>query len=343
VASRGIAHGMHTEVFWRDACGDVLLGLHSSWRSCFSSFHGPCLAKEARREKLAKLLGSRGLELRYDSILCSKYIDSGEIGVPGGLSCLADTMAEMDFYHRETCYASVRNELRGEICLRAEEDAVDAFRAGEVQAICATDYVEAFRPDKLSQLAKDIALREFVCMEFRTSGFDPNDETGLGVVRSNMLAVAPTSLHSKLKALFEDARNEGWFTLARCSSLDLRKKLSKAADEPPPGDETAGARRARLRARANRVRSRLEEALAPHIDAIRLLVNEEQEQEEVEEEVNEEQDIVQLPSTLSRDERAFLHRLAETLGLRHESTTRGEERILEVSRRRALRGIFTPD
>lgn len=338
VTAPSIAHGMHTEVFWRDASGDVTPGLYASWRACFAKLHGPNLAKDARRDKLSSELASRGLEIRSDSVLCSKYIESGDLGVLGCLARLADTMAEMDFYYRETCYSSVRNELRVQISCRADEDAIDAFKAGEVQAICPSDYVEAFRPEKLSTLAKDIALREFVCMEFRTSGFDANDETGLGVVRSNMLAVAPTSLHRKLEALFDTARSEGWFTLARCSSLDLRKRLETAADEPPPGHETAAARRARLRSRANRERSRIEEALAPHINAIRLLA------EDTAADAHERHDVLQFPASLSREERAFLHSLAEKLGLRHESTPRGDLRVLEVSRHGLVRETFVvPD
>lgn len=59
--------------------------------------------RQQRREQLQIAFQPRGLEIRDDSRLCRKYIDSGE----GSVDHIAKIMDEMRFYHSETEYATI--------------------------------------------------------------------------------------------------------------------------------------------------------------------------------------------------------------------------------------------
>jgi len=390
-----LAASPHVEAYWRIACLNASLdddqytsrsvpsappgGDSASWRSLFVARHGVAWARGARKRKLQAALGEQGLQLRSDSALCARFIELGASSVPGGLLGVVNTMAEMNFFFRETCYAAARIDLVDEVHERAHEDAAEAFRAGEDEVVDPEVYVEQPSQVVLSELAKDIALREYTLRAFRAVGplgasrarsSVREAAENFDIVLERLQRAAPESLHVRLQALCEEVVRGDWRSLERPFGQSLRSRLYPPECDPEdadPEDATpsvpartsfevsttaarcAGAiaaslpssavaaaaavastavsaarrRRARLRERSSRVRSELELRLAPHVRAIREL--------DALRDATRTTAVVRFPPTLTREERAFLHRLAGQLDLQHGSVGEGSQRRLVVS------------
>jgi len=320
-ACRATSVSPHAEVFWRMACEEpfevslsagvldevpsLSLGSFSTWRAKFGAMHGPELARRGRRERLANALAARGLELRSDSIMCGRYVETGEVPGQGNMATIVDIMVEMSFFFQHTSYVSERNHLMEEVMSRAFADATDAFRAGEAASVNTQDYIEQPSNADMSELAKTRALWRYA-QEFVVNCTEVYDSL------PRLLASAPPTLHERLRDFHHQAMQ------AAAGQDVLPTVCPGALYDTDCNQEDATTRRSRLRAQAGRKQTHLEVELASSIDAIRQLAQEGGD------------GAIQFPPSLSVAERAFLHQLAEHLDLQHLSVGNGTSRALIV-------------
>ena len=308
---RALSASVSAEDFWRQACDNYRFedtdceGLESgSWRVNFSNY-GSTWARCERRQRLQAALEARGMILRSDSELCCRYIESGETPVDG-VDGIVDTMCEMSFYFKDTSYAFERNRLLEEILERAHTDAVDAFMACEDSSVCVHAYLEQPERPVISEVAKLRALWRYA------QEIVLHDRPRI----TNRIADAPHTLRVRLKDLCDQA-------LRGANGNDVLERLQQTFHtslDVTVRAEDPVTRRSRLRARYCGERQRIEASLASHIDALRRVAT------------DESHTVHEFPPSLSRDERVFLHELAEQLDLQHESTGQGSERCLVVRR-----------
>lgn len=294
----------------------IVSGLEPSalgpWRSRFARVHGRECARSLRRQLLREALECRGLTLRNDSVMCSRYIRDGPTAVQGGLAQVVSIMAEMDFFFSETAYGWKRRDVAEELEERAEGDARDAFVTGEDEAINPEKYFEDLTVTEISDIAKRRALHSFV----RDMHAKHSDKLGPRELLQVTLATAPSTLHAQLERLHSLLIQEGSGIDNGASHTSLLQFGALPGEEEEPV-----ARRARLRAAAPR-ESPLELRMAEHVEALRAFFRRESGAEN--------DNVLAFPPSLLSEERALLHEHAEALGLWHGSEGFGTERMLVV-------------
>ncbi|CAE7214877.1 unnamed protein product [Symbiodinium pilosum] len=219
------------------------------------------------------------------------------------------TKVEMDFYFCQTSYPQERERFLEEVFERATVDVLDAFRAGESTSLNHLDYVEKLSSEEISKICKVRALWRLtkVFSEFWRGA---SMEEGL----QTLLAGAPSSLHQRIHWFWSFCQDG---TAGDTPPTEVYDQLGV----PALSGEPSASRRARLRAQSAKERMNMQESLRAHLDAIRRLTQDEAFH-----------GYITLPSNLSRNERAFLHRIADELGLNHESVGEGPQRALRIWR-----------
>lgn len=281
------------------------------WHRTFANEHGQECSRKSRRERLTLALGARGLELRSDSALCAQFIEGGTSAIPAGLAYVVNTMAEMNFYFGETLYASERSALINELLEQAHKDALAAFTTGEEGAVKPEDYLETFDNATISEFAKKRALIGFV----RRFALQRDcDEPVVGNAPPALLATAPPTLHQHIAELYAKL----------ATAPQVNGDVAELSMLPSGGDpgELAADRRSRLRTAAQQRRRCFASSLEPHVDSLRRFAD-----------GAAPYDVLRFPPSLSREERAWLHEVADELGLYHESEGMGLQRALTVRRR----------
>jgi hypothetical protein len=77
--------------------------------------------RRARRDLLVRELEARGCRLRDDSRLCREYVQNGR----GDAAAIADTMAEMRFFHAYTRYWTMFGSIKWETIQRGRDSGMD--------------------------------------------------------------------------------------------------------------------------------------------------------------------------------------------------------------------------
>lgn len=174
------------------------------------------IATNTRRNLLEAELRAVGCELRTDSKLCSAYVAHGE----GDPREIAQTMAEMRFYHEHTRYAALRDKIYEDA--RAEYEAATrrrrlcGFYDREFDRIYFSDYFDAAAA---SCSAQEAALSEWV-----------SSHGGAEAAIRDFSAVLPATLHRALVHRSRRDRYEAWFKTTFGTDKKLADYATKLAD-----------------------------------------------------------------------------------------------------------------
>jgi hypothetical protein len=107
-----------------------------------------------RRRELVEALSARGCTLRADSHLCRQYIDRGE----RSLDVVVDETEEIQFFYRQTAYASILRSLRP--ARRYYDRGLDGYGYEyDSEYESDDDYVDE---ETLRRRAKELALQRYL-------------------------------------------------------------------------------------------------------------------------------------------------------------------------------------
>ena len=218
----GSADGLVND-YWRAACEKrhprtpraTATTTATDWYAAWRTSAAEGFMKDLRKAKLQAALATEGLELRSDSALCARYIETNG---DGGVAFVVEKMAEMHFFYRRTDYQRERVLVCEAAHARARELATAALLAGEETGIDVDDFLELPDAAALGAAAKDRALRAVAARLRRQAG---------SAAHAAALAQTwgvPVSLRARLRVMIDTHDNdapdsasarEGWRDVQR--------------------------------------------------------------------------------------------------------------------------------